>query len=485
MKSFAVTSTSATQIDLCYLTTYGLIHYYYDNNGNWRGSGQFNGPDLLGGIFTSTVAGVSNMAQKPPVAVSAGHISAPSPVEPSLGIAPRLDLFGLGTDYAMWQQTIWSSVPDQNPTWQSLGGSFLSTPAVIAWNGRMDVFALGTDLAVFHRAWDGNSWSAAWERLGGIMSSEVSAVSLGPDRLDIFARGSDYTLRHRTFDGSAWLTDWENFGGSLASQPVTVSWGPNRIDVFAVSKDGSMAHKWWDGSLWNEWETLSIASPGLTYTGIPAVVTWGPNRLDVFNTGSDGVLYHLVFDQGAWANPVSLGDNVSASVSAIALAPNQILLLKFDGSGQAMAGFYAQGVWEQWNFVNTFPKAALGALPNRYVFTVKNLEVITTRSLNGDTDTVQSTLNAANWPAKSGTYTLHNDIGGFQEPPGASIESCSFGPVTIELCESVVFNYQVMNTTDPMQAALLIVPAKSLQVRLPTTFRRRLALGCPPSRVSR
>ena len=117
-------------------------------------------------------------------------------------------------------------------------GLLPSTPAAIAWDGRIDVFGLGTDYAVFHKEWNGTAWSATWERLGGIFTSEVSAVSWGPGQLDIFARGSDFTLRHMAFDGTKWLTEWENFGDSLASQPIAVSWGPNRLDIFAVRNEG-------------------------------------------------------------------------------------------------------------------------------------------------------------------------------------------------------------------------------------------------------
>ena len=204
--------------------------------------------------------------------------------------------------------------------------------------------------------------------------------------------------------------------------------------------------------------------------GRAAAVTWAPNRLDVFNTGSDGVLYHLVFDQGVWASPVSLGSGVSASVSALALAPDQLLVIKYNGSGQPMADFYRQGVWKGWDFISGLPASGVGMLPNRYYFAVEQLQVITTRSENADTDTVQATLNAGNWLPQSATYKLPSDRGGFQESSGASIQNCVFGPVTIELCEAVVFNYQVMNTQDPNAGLSLHPPERHSQKPLPTTL---------------
>ena len=43
---------------------------------------------------------------------------------------------------------------------------------VTSWSGnRLDIFGLGTDGAMYHKAWDGTAWRPSllgWERLGGI-----------------------------------------------------------------------------------------------------------------------------------------------------------------------------------------------------------------------------------------------------------------------------------------------------------------------------
>jgi len=44
-------------------------------------------------------------------------------------------------------------------TWERLGGSVLATPAVGSWGpGRLDVVAVGTNRALYHKAWDGTAW---------------------------------------------------------------------------------------------------------------------------------------------------------------------------------------------------------------------------------------------------------------------------------------------------------------------------------------
>jgi hypothetical protein len=40
--------------------------------------------------------------------------------------------------------------------WSSLGGA-----------NRLDVFGLGTDDGMYHKAWNGSNWSPSWESLGG------------------------------------------------------------------------------------------------------------------------------------------------------------------------------------------------------------------------------------------------------------------------------------------------------------------------------
>ena len=45
-----------------------------------------------------------------------------------------------------------------------------SGPVVASAPGRLDVFVVGTDSAVYHKAWDGNAWQPSvtdYEPLGG------------------------------------------------------------------------------------------------------------------------------------------------------------------------------------------------------------------------------------------------------------------------------------------------------------------------------
>ncbi|GAC1509950.1 MAG: hypothetical protein NVS2B16_09360 [Chloroflexota bacterium] len=176
--------------------------------------------------------------------------------------------------------------PTSTPAWQSLGGSMTSPPAAVAWNlNRRDVFALGTDKAVWHASWDGIAWST-WESLGGNLTSPPHAVASQPHRLDVFALGTDQAVWHKSWNGSAWSA-WESLGGMLVSPPHAVSWGMNRLDVFATGTDKAIWRRTWDGRAWCPWTSMggTVASPAVA-------VSWGPDNHDVFALGTDDAVWH-------------------------------------------------------------------------------------------------------------------------------------------------------------------------------------------------
>jgi hypothetical protein len=219
----------------------------------------------------------------------------------------RLDVFGLGLDRAMYHQA-WDGnqwVP-AGGNWERLGGTFASPPAAVAWSAnRLDVFALGIDRAMRHKAWDGNQWVPAgdnWDRLGGIFTSPPRAVAWSAGRLDVFGLGLDRAVYHKARDGNQWVPggdNWDRLGGAFTSPPAPVAWGPGRLDVFGVDTDGAMRHKAWDGNQWApggaDWENL-----GGIFTSPPAAVAWSANRLDVFGLGTDRGMYHKAWDGNQW-----------------------------------------------------------------------------------------------------------------------------------------------------------------------------------------
>jgi hypothetical protein len=52
--------------------------------------------------------------------------------------------------------------------WKGMTGKFKSAPAAVSWGkGRIDVFGIGTDDAVWQQYYGDNKWSGGWGSLGG------------------------------------------------------------------------------------------------------------------------------------------------------------------------------------------------------------------------------------------------------------------------------------------------------------------------------
>ena len=166
--------------------------------------------------------------------------------------------------------------------------TFNDDPTVSSWgDNRLDVFVKGTDNALWHKWWDGTSWSSGWENLGGILTSSPGAVSWGNNRIDVFVKGTDNALWHKWWDGNSW-SNWESLGGVLTSAPGAVSWGNNRIDVFVKGTDNALWHKWWDGNSWSNWESLG------TDGGAVASLT------GIWNCDDGGKYYLRQLDNTLW-----------------------------------------------------------------------------------------------------------------------------------------------------------------------------------------
>ncbi len=261
----------------------------------------------------------------------------------------RLDIFGVGTDGAMFHKTWDGSGWRPSVTgWERQGGAFTSPPAVVAWGAnRLDVFGLGTDGSMFHKAWDGDAWQpslAGWEPQGGVFTSPPSVVSWGPGRLDVFGLNLDHAVSHKAFDGNGWQSEWEDLGGVFGSPPVAVSWDTDRLDIFGLTTDGSMLHRAWDGNSWQPpsdvWENL-----GGTFISQPAVVSWESNRLDVFAIWTDGSMRHKAWDVNGWTDWENLGGTFTSPPAVVAWGKNRLDIFGVGTEGAMYHKAWGESGW--------------------------------------------------------------------------------------------------------------------------------------------
>src|SRR5947209_1309930 len=249
--------------------------------------------DALGGSCTNT-----------PAVVSWGH--------------DRLDAFVVGAaDNALYHK--WWNGSQWGPSasdFEYMGGIIVGDPAVASWDhDRLDVFVIGTNGGLFHKAWNGFEWLPSitgydflgLPKAGVTIRGNPQVVSWDHDRLDVFVVGSDGALYHKWWNGDSWgpsVSEFEFMGGIVVGDPAVASWDHDRLDVFVVGTDGGLYHKAWDGFQWlpsiTGYDPLGVPSDVAKIRSSPTVSSWQHDRLDIFVVGTDGALYHKWWNGFTW-----------------------------------------------------------------------------------------------------------------------------------------------------------------------------------------
>ncbi|MGA8071432.1 MAG: hypothetical protein WB946_08040, partial [Halobacteriota archaeon] len=156
-----------------------------------------------------------------PVSVSGQASGTTAPLAPNLvggtmkGTGPaastsfttgQTEIFAVDANGALWNTPITSS---GNGTWNSLGGMCTSSPAVVSWNSSYYVFVRGSDGAIWWRDYQ-SGWSG-WNSLGGQAASGTgpAVASWSAGRLDVFVEGTNGALWHKSFNGATW-SGWQS-----------------------------------------------------------------------------------------------------------------------------------------------------------------------------------------------------------------------------------------------------------------------------------
>jgi hypothetical protein len=135
-----------------------------------------------------------------------------------------------------------------------------------------------------------------------------------------------------------------------------------------------------------------LAGPSLSgqFTSPPAVVARGPNKLDVFGLGGDYAMYHA------------------------------------SGDGKTFAQWDRQG--------GEFET------PGTYRFSLDSFEILDTRSVHNDTDSIAVTLTVGARPPQTLTMKT-GDVNN-----GTHNVGLAFAPVNVDLSDFVIFNYLILNS---------------------------------------
>ncbi len=227
----------------------------------------------------------------------------------------HLDLFATGTDGAVWS-TWWEAARSWQP-WFLIHPEVKMQPGATVtavWRSNenhLDLFATGTDGAVWSTWWEAaRSWQPWFLIHPEIkMQPGVTVTALwrsSQTHLDLFATGTD---------GAVWSTWWEAAAGwqswflphneikMKVGATVTALWRSNQahLDLFATGTDGIVWSTWWEAAYgWQRWFGIYDATfnnvkmqPGVTVSAL-----WCSNdtHLDLFATGTDGAVWSIYWE---------------------------------------------------------------------------------------------------------------------------------------------------------------------------------------------
>lgn len=254
----------------------------------------------------------------------------------------RLEVFVIGTDSAVWHN--WQvSAGGAWSGWASLGGIVTSQPVVYSnFDSRLEIFARGTDSAIWHN-WQvapNDGWSG-WNSLGGILMDEPAVASNWDGRLEIFGIGSDSAVYHnwQTTPNGGW-SGWASLGGIVTTNPAVFQNQDGRLEIFARGTDSALWHNWQTtpGGGWSGWYSL-----GGIIESEPAVYQNFDGRLEVFAIGTDSALWHIwqTTPNGGWSGWDSLGGVLDLD-SRPAVFQNQ------DGRLEVFVPGTDSGLWHNW-----------------------------------------------------------------------------------------------------------------------------------------
>jgi hypothetical protein len=164
---------------------------------------------------------------------------------------------------------------------------------------RLEVFAIGPEDSIYHK-WqkvpNGKEWTS-WQSLGGSFRSGPAVAKDPAVRLQVFSRGQDkayYYKSQQKASVSGDFTDFKTLGGKFRGGPVVSRDSEGFLHVFGRGFDNNLHHRQQlpdaEGGevVWTEWQNL-----GGLLTGFPSILLDHESLLHIFIRGQDRALWHL------------------------------------------------------------------------------------------------------------------------------------------------------------------------------------------------
>ncbi len=295
-------------------------------------------------VVTCTAAGVLGLAAVPAAATQANAgapRTAPPNQAPRSAVALALDPSGAGFAFYRGQDNAvyWRGFSTSSWSAQSgLGGNIVGAPAAAVARTTAIVAARGPDGALWLRMMHNGTWSP-WLSWGGVLSSSPAISGTSDGRIDVFARGTDGAVWTRGAPAGGALGPWRSIGGRVTTAPAV----PNGLmEVYAAGTD----HAVWAnfGSGWKRLGGRTYSAPAIGY--IPQ-----SNGGFVYVRGTDNALWGDAVGGGGSSGWRKIGGKlIDAPTAAGTRAPAPHTIVAVIGADHAV--WTTNGGWS-----NTFTRA--------------------------------------------------------------------------------------------------------------------------------
>ncbi len=210
----------------------------------------------------------------------------------------EFEIFGRGTDNALWYTTCTAEGPTQTDcdgSWTSLGGVLSSAPGAAGdLGGPVSVYGRGSDGAVWVRDQSGTSFGA-WSRIGGALrpGTAPAAATTGNGNTWLLVVGTNRQL----YVHEVGQTGFTAAGGTTGASPALVTTA-SALVAFVRGTDNALWYHQFLSSA-SGWSSLG----GDLRSGVGAFGdTSGTDQLVADGLGTDEQIWqHTDLDSGSWS----------------------------------------------------------------------------------------------------------------------------------------------------------------------------------------
>jgi hypothetical protein len=223
--------------------------------------------------------------------------------------------------------------------WTGLGGVLTSNVgAGLNQSGSLDLFGLGTDSALWHipQSGPGGPWGS-WSSLGGSSSSEPVVVTDAAGQIEIFEISADGTLWQisQTAPGDWSGATWNNIASGVKGRPAVVRGVNDQLQAFVRANDDWILGLTQNSPGSSSWLSFSVGGM-VTSNPAAALVSTSPTEVDVAAIGTDGALWITRPGSGTWS---SLGGSLKGD-------PSLISQISLNGGFYAFSRGTDDALWE-------------------------------------------------------------------------------------------------------------------------------------------